>query len=53
MEGGIYYYYDYYFLWDAQDRIELAHRVCGFLNMQLSIKVKFKLIYWGVYMKPL
>jgi hypothetical protein len=31
----------------------LAHRVCGFLNMQPPIKVKLKLIYWGVNMKPL
>jgi hypothetical protein len=24
MEGGVYYYYDYYFLWDAQDRIDIS-----------------------------
>jgi hypothetical protein len=46
MEGGVYYYYyDYFFCEKHKIGLILAHRVCGFLNMQLPIKVKLKLIY--------
>jgi hypothetical protein len=59
MEGGVYYMkFLYYYCWRVVSEVHklgwiLAHRVCGFLNMQPPIKVKLKLIYRGVYMKPL
>jgi hypothetical protein len=51
MEGGVYYGdFFYYYCWRVVNEVHklgwiLAHRVCGFLNMQPPIKVKLKLIY--------